>query len=82
MKKAYEKPVLCIERFTLSQTIATGCGSNLDLSMATQQDVYACAWDIGEFRIFLNEPNCDMPADGLIDICYNGPQPGFNVFSS
>ena len=35
MKKAYKKPVLLVECFTLSQTIAHNCGENLDFSMGT-----------------------------------------------
>ena len=47
MKKAYTKPVLIVERFTLSQTIAHNCGKNLDFSMATLANKKDCGWNIG-----------------------------------
>ena len=83
MKKAYQKPMLIVERFTLSQTIAHNCGKNLDFSMATHATIETCGWDIGGFEIFMDGTICDNVLgdfDGIA--CYNAPANGYNVFNS
>ena len=82
MKRAYAKPVLCIERFTLTQTIARNCGDNLDFSMATHTTKESCGWDIGGIEIFVDSYICDFPVREWDGVCYNAPAGGFNVFSS
>ena len=47
MKNQYVKPVLVIENFTLSQSIAYNCGENLDWNQATTKDAYSCGWNTG-----------------------------------
>lgn len=84
MKKAYQKPMLIVERFTLSQTIAHNCGKNLDFSMATHATIETCGWDVGGIEIFIDPMICDQPLEeDMFDFaCYNAPEGGYNVFHS
>ena len=83
MKRVYEKPVLYIERFTLSQTIAHNCGENLVFSMGTEKTKESCGWDAGGVIIFMEgNPGCLLPTEEFAGICYNAPAGGYNVFNS
>lgn len=82
MKKAYEKPVLYIERFTLSQSIAHNCGENLDFGMATQTTKETCGWNVGPYEIFMDRLICDRPTKYFDGVCYNAPDGGYNIFAS
>lgn len=82
MKKAYKKPMLYVERFALSQTIAHNCGENLDFSDATQDSKEICGWFIGNVEIFADPSFCANSSDFFDFICYNAPEGGFNIFSS
>ena len=82
MKRAYEKPVLYIERFTLSQTIAHNCGDNLDFTMANHQTKETCGWIVSGLEIFMNPDICDLPTEDFGGVCYNAPEGGYNVFHS
>ena len=86
MKKAYEKPGMYVENFTLSQSIATACGANPNstLGKPSYADNSTCGWDMGNFIIWVQEPACndfeepDAPLDGM---CYNNPNGGTAIFS-
>ena len=82
MKKAYQKPMLIVERFTLSQTIAHNCGKNLDFSMATHATIETCGWDIGGLEFFMDPTICDFSVEYFEGVCYNAPEGGYNVFQS
>lgn len=83
MKKAYEKPLLYIERFTLTQTIAHNCGENLDFTMGTYATKETCGWDVGGIIIFMEgNPGCLFPTKEFGGVCYNAPGGGYNVFNS
>lgn len=86
MKNQYMKPVLLIESFTLSQSIAAGCGQNLDFSQATSQDVNTCVWQTGfpNENVFVKgvNENCNISDEEFDGVCYHNPEGGFNVFSS
>lgn len=82
MKKAYTKPVLIVERFTLSQTIAHNCGKNLDFSMATLANKTDCGWNVGGIEIFIDTTICDVYVEEIDGVCHNAPEGGYNVFNS
>lgn len=82
MKRAYEKPVLYIERFTLTQTIAHNCGENLDFSMANHATKESCGWNVSGQEIFMDPIICDLPTEEFAGVCYNAPDGGYNVFQS
>lgn len=96
MKKYYTKPVLMMEDFTLSQSIAHNCGKNLDFSLATLKYKGSCGWDLmwdgvvdknvqdtdGDV-LFLDGQNvCSFKTESFDGICYNNPAGGYNIFNS
>ncbi|MBQ9165623.1 MAG: hypothetical protein IJX71_01650 [Oscillospiraceae bacterium] len=92
MKNKYTKPVLMMEDFTLSQSIAHNCGKALDFNQATLKYKSTCGWDLGtdgEFKkggldiLWTGSPNCSIPTGEEAGVvCYNNPGGGFNVFNS
>ena len=85
MKNQYVKPVLVIENFTLSQSIAYNCGENLDWNQATTKDAYSCGWNTGfpGDVVFMESTNgCNVRDEDFEGVCYNNPEGGINVFSS
>jgi hypothetical protein len=74
--------MLVIERFAFSQTIANGCGENVEIGEPTLASKEACGWDLFGTEIFMHDYICDFPTEELGGICYNAPEYGFNVFSS
>ncbi len=82
MKKSYKKPMLIVERFTFSQTIANMCGENLDFGQPTHETKETCGWDMFGTEVFMDDSVCDFPTEEFGGICYNAPEYGFNVFSS
>lgn len=82
MKKQYKKPILCVERFVLTQTIAHNCGHNLDFSMGTLKTKESCGWNVGGFELFIDPKICDYAMDGFFGACYNAPEGGYNIFQS
>ena len=82
MKKAYEKPVLYIERFTLSQTIALNCGENVYLGEPTHGSKETCGWNVDGIIVFTSKNYCSELTEIYLDVCYNAPAGGYNVFAS
>lgn len=86
MKKAYKKPAMIVEWFTLSQTIAAGCADLSDYGSPTLNRMYLCGWDFnGATTIFLEgNDNCLLQIeDGSLEgVCYNAPVPGMQLFNS
>lgn len=94
MKKVYTKPVLMMEDFTLSQSIAHNCGDNIKDSwhQATLKYKVTCGWDTlidadgnGTTDIlFISDQICNtvVGPDEFVGVCYNNPGGGFNVFNS
>ena len=82
MKKVYEKPALYIERFMLTQSIASGCTpSNPDYGIPNQNSKEVCGWDIYGFEVFKDGNICDFPTDYFEGICYNAPYGGMTAFA-
>jgi len=83
MKSIYTKPVLVMESFVMSQSIAHNCGDNLDFGQALLKSKTTCAWDTGLGDIvFVNETVCQKVTENVVGACYNNPEGGFNVFNS
>ena len=88
MKQVYVKPRIIVERFALTQSIASGCGvvGGSTLGNPTHQNKYDCAWNLGGQLIFMEGMSqcSDIPVkeDGEITgICYNNPD-GAMIFAS
>ena len=85
MKNQYVKPVLVIENFTLSQSIAYNCGKSLNWNQATTKDVNSCGWNTGfpgEVVFMVPSSVCNVKDEDFDGVCYNNPDGGINVFSS
>ena len=83
MKKVYEKPALYIERFMLTQSIASGCSpSNPDFGMPNQNSKEVCGWDIYGIEIFMDNNICDWPIEEFQGVCYNAPSGGMTAFAT
>ena len=91
--KAYVKPQLQVEYFTLSQNIARACsvpGGGTTLGKPTWGDEGTCGWDIGigdgdiilwtESSVGCNEHLGEK--DQYEFLCYNNPNGGCTIFSS
>lgn len=87
MKKAYKKPLLIVERFALSQTIAAGCGKRpLDYGVPALSTQYVCGWDLtwgaGIVVIFETLDKCNKATEYYEFACYNAPEGGYQIFQS
>lgn len=83
MKRVYEKPALYIERFMLTQSIASGCSpSNPDFGMPTQNSKEVCGWEVYGMEFFTDPNICDFPTEYLEGVCYNAPADGMTAFAT
>ena len=95
MKQVYTKPVLMMETFTLSQTIATDCtADNLStpggnsIGRPLQWSKTTCGWLVGDQILWVEGggAGCNVPfmtEDTAVDgLCYNNPNGGNAIFRS
>ena len=88
MKKAYAKPEIMFESFTISTNIAAGCTYKSGLSVSEQNCGYLFGGDRGSKMIFLtysaDDTGCKtVVPDGYNGMCYHNPSDGFeNIFNS
>ena len=90
MKMKYVKPALVVETFTLTQSIATGCGVTSDSTLGDPNmwTKATCAWNVGGFTAFLaDSPACEGAEqvgenDDFFGVCYNNPNGGATIFGS
>ena len=92
MKKAYEKPGMYVENFSLTQSIAAACGAhhNSTLGRPTHGDIGDCGWYLDKFTTYWTEGTqvcTDDPGDSFMTdtdgiVCYNAPNGGQTVFAS
>lgn len=88
MKMKYVKPAMCIERYTLTESIASGCetnGLNSSFGKHTYQDGNSCTWqDYGiSFPIFTDvNSKCQIWDDEYEMGCYNNPSGEPQLFGS
>ena len=79
MKKAYEKPRIYYESFTLSNNISAGCEGIANLAE------YQCSVTVTELgiEIFTQDLVCMVTTPANDDsICYHAPSEWNNVYSS
>lgn len=86
MKKAYSKPDILFESFSLATSIAAGCEVKLDTQAA-----YVCGIKFDNTTIFTNDvTNCRADKGGTViadggtadQLCYHNPYEANNVFAS
>lgn len=87
--KAYVKPQLQVEYFTLSQNIASGCnvpGGGNSFGKPTHWSKDSCGWDLGGWVIWSHANTCQNelvgPEENIVGLCYNNPNGGCTIFSS
>ena len=79
MKKAYIKPDIIFEDFTLSTSIAAGCGKPTETPSWNM-----CGVVFGPMNLFLSSISaCTDPVeDGSYGYCYHNPSDLTNLFNS
>ena len=91
MKKQYQKPLLAVESFELTQSVAASCGAgsvSAWYGKPTHSDAGPCQWDLGGGVTIFNAGACSIPAIAdeqghVADIfCYNNPGDAIVVFGS
>lgn len=89
MKEVYTKPVLHMESFRLSQSIASGCAvppaGQSTIGRANQWGRATCGWDMGNLILWVSAPQCDFETDvdaNVNGVCYNNPNGGVTIFHS
>ena len=88
MKETYVKPEIIIERFSLTQNIANGCGAvnqgTLGAPLSTAKE--SCAWDLGGVTLFMSSGNGCMKGlddDDVVEShCYNAPNSNVAMFGA
>ena len=89
MKEIYTKPVLHIETFRLSQSIANSCNVppavQSTVSRANMWYRSTCGWAVGDTVMWLEGTACNYPLgvdDEVNGYCYNNPSAGLSIFHS
>lgn len=90
MKQLYTKPVLMMEHFTLTQTVASGCGAvpgGNTTGRPAHWSKSTCGWEVGSDIIWVEGANSNCNFDWGVDdeiegICYNNPGGGNSIFTS
>ena len=83
MKANYTKPLLAVEVFSLTQTIARDCNNSAIKSRLNFSDPGKCVWDLGGgTTVFIGGQNCDIDGETMGYSCYNNPSEGNYSFRS
>ena len=82
MKSKYEKPLLAMETFSLTQDTARDCANTFG-NRANQSDSNSCRWDLGGGTSIFNAGVCTIDALTINEAyCYNNPTEGQYIFHS
>lgn len=91
MRKAYTKPQIHIEKFILSQSIAScGAAHTSSLGGPNHWSKKTCGWVVGNEVYWSSVPGCGNDLDDVYPedwdelgaVCYNNPSGGNTIFSS
>ena len=83
MKANYTKPLLNVELFSLTQSIARDCADNIPKEQFNFNDPGRCAWDLGGgHTVFIDEKVCNINGEDMGYGCYNNPSEGNYIFRS
>lgn len=84
MKAKYTKPLLAVEMFSLTQSVARDCGeTSIPKDQLNLNDPNNCAWDLGGgMTVFIPGPNCVIDGENMGYGCYNNPSEGNYIFRS
>lgn len=62
---------MALELFSLTQTVAGSCTADIPKDQLTTNDISTCAWDYGGVLVYVSEPVCMIPGEGIPLECYN-----------
>lgn len=83
MKEKYIKPLLSIEMFSMTQSIARDCGDHIPFGSVTLNDIPQCSLHLGgEEFLFVLGTNCTMEGENSGYVCYNNPSAEILIFRS
>ena len=83
MKANYTKPLLAVELFSLTQTVARDCGTSIPKEQLHFSDPHKCVWDLGGgTTVFIAGSNCVLDGENMGYGCYNNPSEGNYIFRS
>ena len=86
MKSNYQKPMLQMESFSLTQTTAKDCADSLVMGESNAGDINSCVYDMGGGSVIftqgLGTPPCTIDGNTMTVYCYNNPSEGHYIFHS
>ena len=83
MKANYTKPMLAVELFSLSQSVARDCGDSIPKDQLNFSDPGKCVWDMGGgTTVFVAGSTCVLDGEQMGYGCYNNPSEGNFIFRS
>ncbi|MBP3412378.1 MAG: hypothetical protein J6K89_03890 [Oscillospiraceae bacterium] len=92
MKETYVKPTIFIERFSLTQNIASGCAGYENGTHGTpinNTEASTCVWDMQGVMLFTSNACAAVeggiqlgPNDSFDGVCYNGPTSSLAPFGA
>lgn len=81
MKANYTKPLLAMELFSLTQSVARDCNTTHDPNNFTSTDPYGCELLVGTITVFIGGKNCMIDGQNGEFGCYHNPE-GNLIFRS
>lgn len=84
MKAKYTKPMLVLEVFSATQSIARDCSAtSIPKDQLNMSDPTNCVWDLGGgMTVFIPGSNCILDGESMGYGCYNNPSEGNYIFRS
>lgn len=83
MKEPYMKPMFGVELFSLTQTMAGACTTDIPKDDLTLNEISACAWNMGGGALmYINEGVCNFINPNTQVSCYNNLTGDATVFRS
>ena len=82
MKAPYKKPLLEVEVFSLTQSVALDCADNIPKERLNFNDPGQCVWDLGGGTTVFVAGSCTIDASTMGIYCYNNPSEGQYIFRS
>lgn len=82
MKANYMKPLLALELFSTSQSIARDCADSFPKGEINLNDPGACVWDLGGGTSVFVAGTCSIDGEAAGYGCYNNPNEDSYIFRS
>lgn len=82
MKANYTKPLLAMEMFSLTQTIARDCADSIPEGRVDFNDPTKCVWHLDNNVSVFVQGTCMFDGEKLGYACYNNPSEGNYIFRS